>query len=1487
MKGAEHVNIRDSNHMHKRLALPLTAVLVLLFVTAAGGFNAVSGMGPTWVSPSAGGNISGTVTLNVSVAGANNPHNVTFYHNQTGAGWVEMATVINSTSDQTYFNATNDTAAFLTDGPVKFNATARNKTGWDSKVITVTVDNTPPRVPTAQGSHIGSDGFGALVGDIDGYYANQSPNNDFKLNLSLDGGATDIKNVTFNMSSICTGMGSVSATLDHGNWTASCTVDRDDGYFDARIINITAFDAAGNKNVSIYRNVTLYNFSYPNFGQPGKGGIIKSLTTNLKTEENLSSVNFTMAPEFNGTGQPTIPWEGFRIGGMLNATIDFTDPTTQKDFKEGLKNMLSLQMRPENKFEVEYSQTVGGTLQNFTVRPENRIFVNTTAVGIFETTATNITLYWLPFHRFRSNWIQADNTSKAVNVFNNTISSANGQTNLTFEVSGFSGYNLTDTEDPTISLNPAMTNNTFQSSFFFNATFNGTGTNIHENRTVLNITNVTNSSSIGVNLTFDYDNLNCGNVSEVVECKTTPTLNDGVYNYTVATGDFGGSNGNNATLRHGFVTIESSGPKGTDDLNLTSNNATSVGLSPLVYGIANYVGGVGLNWSGYNASGEIIDIVNNGVNSGVDRLELMVRNRSFNTSTQSLSSWGQWVSRDGFINASDAAFNNTTVNLAEDNHQYEFDLRTVDRAGNNNSSADFVDVNITLDQTPPRLADRANGTVRVTPFQWTNRSSVKLVSKITDLAGVNATVGNWSSPNAINLTFRNATGSRKFPSVSLDGSGIVTAVTATSGTVSLQGGTWYNVSLNATDALGNRNTSVNWSFRTDFAKPQFGSTPVTTFGSQPYQSWYKDSVTAQVACSDALSGVGSVAAVNGTSGALFAGWVHELESGAGNLSLTTTGNRTYQFACRDKAGNINDSSATKDTTKLELAVDGDRPSFTDEDPDDDSNDASLSPRVKVNFSDGGSGINISNSHAYDFWFNGQNVDTDADTIWSSGGVEYAASDLSFNTNYKANVTVCDYMADDINHSAGAPHCNTFRWDFTTKENDTSTTSSTTQQQQQQQQTTGSLTITDAPSTVSLKPGEQSTFSVTVKNDGGKSRSSVDVTFDISTIQVGGISPSAVDLAVDDRMTYDITVSAPSDAAAQVYSGTATATSSEGTSTSTDVDVEVVQPEPTLLIQGVPSAVNVTAGATRYVVFDVKNNGSAAAEGGVQFRFNVQNVSASLNFANASVIDAGDTVPMNLTLQPGADLAPGVYTGDFRVEHASGNLTADLDIKVQPASDTAEQQIVDETTKLEQAVQEANASGTIGTTTASQLDKMVQDAKTAAAAGDYARAAELNERIRSLLPADARPEEGSGGGLPIIPILIFLVLLAVAGVIGYLVLAGREEEVGPYPRLGPPRTQRDYEYEEKGIVEKIRDKLAALLHHGSKQAERAQSRVRDISRRGDRESRRGGGRRGGGQAGRRGGGDRSGGGGQSGGRRYQGGNDEARVKKKKIRYDDEV
>lgn len=858
--------------------------------------------------------------------------------------------------------------------------------------------------------------------------------------------------------------------------------------------------------------------------------------------------------------------------------------------------------------------------------------------------------------------------------------------------------------------------------------------------------------------TFRYRWMNTsgGNVSGWNDINTefdTTTLWEQDYNIELWAND---SSGNSAAVNVTGVTVDNTAPNGMDDLELRDVNLSAVKkFSPLVDRVLD-TNEVGLNWSNASSS-ELTD------DNTLAKLMVEARNRSFDRSSAGMEGWSGWYHVKDITTISQREYNMTL----DSNHEYRFRVVAVDAAGNRNASNT---INVSVDTTPPQFG-LANGHADASPFNWTNSENVTLEARVVDMSGVRNFTGPHDNTTAINMSlnvsgevYRNLTVSGGDGDAALD-------ISTVDKYEELDNFTQFEGSVHATDMFGQRNTSINWTFNTDYTPP--ASINVTNTSAPQYGGWYRDEAEFNVSCVDHGAGVDT--------------WVFDGTTSATQVNtISYEGAQNSSFACRDRAGNENS------TTLQDIAIDNDDPVLSGEDPT--GNDVAADVNVSVSFSDSGSGVD---STYRKLVFEGGEETSNADWDYGAGEVTYLAEDLSQDTNYDVRVTVCDAVADSLEDP---PHCTTSTWEFNTKANTSSAdtfVSGTTSEPEP------SLSV-ESVEDLRIRPGRSKDMAFVVENDGDGNLSDIDLTYGVDALGTS-FFPEGFDLEEGEQQDVALTVSVPNGTAPGVKEGTLRAEASDGTLDDRTLEVEVIELEAEMRIVAGPDEVDVTPGNETAVDYTIENQGTADAEE-VTLAVSAENVSGTVDPSSGAVQQGGDA-NVTVTFTANASVTVGVYDATVQLFHDSGDRTRDVEIKVQPASDAERQQIEQGVSDLRRQV-----GALANNTTATRLTALISQAETAMEDGDYARAAEIRRYVAAELP-----ERESGAGLPVVDLLLALVVLGILSVAGYAVIAQRKGEQTRVPgyssRLGPvrPSKSRGYSYEDdRSVLEKIVDAVHAFL-----------------------------------------------------------------------------
>ncbi|MBI5228654.1 hypothetical protein HY991_00980 [Candidatus Micrarchaeota archaeon] len=262
--------------------------------------------------------------------------------------------------------------------------------------------------------------------------------------------------------------------------------------------------------------LVLYNMTTPP-SDPTGCHAFGSGTINMSTVTDFGSVNLVLYHQLNGnsTCDPNneLPGDGLRNVMMWNFTSVNMSTYEQAQRMSTLRTAIQVNITGPGKY------------------GNSRIYVNVSAFTALGT-ATKIAMYNLPFQTAPN--IVADNSSNAVtsivwasNGYDSTFGMWTG--NLSFTVSNFSGYNITDNMTPLVTfVSPVQGATVNDTTPNINITINGTGT------TVSAVYMFINSM---LNATY-YSN---GTTSSGFQCANVSTGSEAIFcNYTV-TSDLGNS----------------------------------------------------------------------------------------------------------------------------------------------------------------------------------------------------------------------------------------------------------------------------------------------------------------------------------------------------------------------------------------------------------------------------------------------------------------------------------------------------------------------------------------------------------------------------------------------------------------------------------------------------------------------------------------------------------------------------------------------------------------------------------------------------------------------------------------------------------------------------------------------------------------------------------------------------------------------------------
>ena len=307
-------------------------------------------------------------------------------------------------------------------------------------------------------------------------------------------------------------------------------------------------------------------------------------STNFNTVSNFSDINFVIEMQANMScmeNDPLLPTDYISMSLFNFSSVNFENQSTVQKINN-LPTALNVSIQAPGSF------------------GNSRIYINSTYFQELDAIST-LNFYHLPFKTqptiLRDD--DAGDVTPAVTWSSGTDPQFNNITtgNLTFVVTGFSGYNISDDTDPEVTFNNIVTGTTYGRLVgngginAVNVTLNGTGTSV----SYFNLT--INEDTYEYNYTSGTNTANCStNDNETYTCYKPYSFVEGQNNVSALAYDFGGTNGNRDLNTTNF-TYDSTAPV-IVELNETQVTNSSVYISANVTGSA-----IGCTIVYYNGTG--------------------------------------------------------------------------------------------------------------------------------------------------------------------------------------------------------------------------------------------------------------------------------------------------------------------------------------------------------------------------------------------------------------------------------------------------------------------------------------------------------------------------------------------------------------------------------------------------------------------------------------------------------------------------------------------------------------------------------------------------------------------------------------------------------------------------------------------------------------------------------------------------------------------
>ncbi|PLW79407.1 hypothetical protein C0585_07940 [Candidatus Woesearchaeota archaeon] len=287
---------------------------------------------------------------------------------------------------------------------------------------------------------------------------------EFISNTTSGGSCTDLMMLDFNETS--------------GFWEGNCSFGTDFTY--ENISSFTGGDEVASFNVMIFAYDVAGNMFAPfgvedmfpinihDLGEVGEDEdcmIMGSKTTNLNNETDFNDINLIVEVEMNMSCEFGLPYSEYEPVFLANfSSVDFSNPEAAAKIG-AIFDQIYFDIAQQGSFNSSY------------------IYVNSSAIAELNISAI-VEFYHLPFASAPNVTAQANAAGLNGSVTwvqnpSDPVLMGMPSGNLTFQVLGFSGYDISDNTDPILTVtNPIENYNTSDSSVMVNITFNGTGTGL-------------------------------------------------------------------------------------------------------------------------------------------------------------------------------------------------------------------------------------------------------------------------------------------------------------------------------------------------------------------------------------------------------------------------------------------------------------------------------------------------------------------------------------------------------------------------------------------------------------------------------------------------------------------------------------------------------------------------------------------------------------------------------------------------------------------------------------------------------------------------------------------------------------------------------------------------------------------------------------------------------------------------------------------------
>jgi PGF-pre-PGF domain-containing protein len=385
----------------------------------------------------------------------------------------------------------------------------------------------------------------------DVFYSGVDGNNKVNLEVNITGANSSDSAIVvtadfFDFAANCQGPGTSEViTLNNFGgdiWKGTCIIGDKasalppNSMTSGRVI-IKANETYGQPSSNSDLNIAIYNIDVPAGNNCYR--FVKDSSTDFNKETNFNNMYLKLTIQVNDGSDCISKGFNWNTGWLTVGELTFNGVNFNNDVNEALKIRQLADI-------VKLSFSSSKTFQN------TKLLIDTKTMPALNVTPVTVKLSHLSLLTQRDDFVIADNgvVPQSIdwrpNGFDEVMQYNTFNLSFIIVQKGFKTFTISDNVIPTvISYTPTVNQVLENSTVRFNALLNGTGSEISKSLFIINgVSNTANCTSIS---------------SEIYNCSLQLNQNDGQYNLTIASYDFGGETGNLKQLNLSYI-VQTSAP---------------------------------------------------------------------------------------------------------------------------------------------------------------------------------------------------------------------------------------------------------------------------------------------------------------------------------------------------------------------------------------------------------------------------------------------------------------------------------------------------------------------------------------------------------------------------------------------------------------------------------------------------------------------------------------------------------------------------------------------------------------------------------------------------------------------------------------------------------------------------------------------------------------------------------------------------------------